>query len=413
MPYSEILSMALKNIRANMLRSVLTLLIIAFGIMALVGILTAIDAIAFSLSDNLSNLGANSFSIERKDSDVKSNRHGRQQKASEPVTYKQSMEFKERFDYPAKVAVGCYGTGSATVKFGEKKTNPNVVFNGADENFMDVKGVEIASGRNFSKIEVESGAPVAVIGSDIVKILFDSKNEKALDQIISVNAHRYRVVGVMASKGSSMNESSDRKVYAPLVNVKALFGAGDDRDYFLMVAVQDATVMDGAQSEATGLFRQIRGLRPGEEDDFELFASDGIVAILKENTVTLRLAAVAIGLMTLLGAAIGLMNIMLVSVTERTREIGISKALGATRRSIMLQFLTEAIAICQIGGLVGIFLGILIGNIMTVVLGGTFLIPWLWMLLGFSLCMIVGMVSGFYPAMKAARLDPIESLRYE
>jgi len=413
MPYSEILSMALKNIRANMLRSVLTLLIIAFGIMALVGILTAIDAIAFSLSDNLSNLGANSFSIERKDSDVKSNRHGRQQKASEPVTYKQSMEFKERFDYPAKVAVGCYGTGSATVKFGEKKTNPNVVFNGADENFMDVKGVEIASGRNFSKIEVESGAPVAVIGSDIVKILFDSKNEKALDQIISVNAHRYRVVGVMATKGSSMNESSDRKVYAPLVNVKALFGAGDDRDYFLMVAVQDATVMDGAQSEATGLFRQIRGLRPGEEDDFELFASDGIVAILKENTVTLRLAAVAIGLMTLLGAAIGLMNIMLVSVTERTREIGISKALGATRRSIMLQFLTEAIAICQIGGLVGIFLGILIGNIMTVVLGGTFLIPWLWMLLGFSLCMIVGMVSGFYPAMKAARLDPIESLRYE
>ena len=413
MPYSEILSMALKNIRANMLRSVLTLLIIAFGIMALVGILTAIDAIAFSLSDNLSNLGANSFSIERKDSDVKSNRHGRQQKASEPVTYKQSMEFKERFDYPAKVAVGCYGTGSSTVKFGEKKTNPNVVFNGADENFMDVKGVEIASGRNFSKIEVESGAPVAVIGSDIVKILFDSKNEKALDQIISVNAHRYRVVGVMASKGSSMNESSDRKVYAPLVNVKALFGAGDDRDYFLMVAVQDATVMDGAQSEATGLFRQIRGLRPGEEDDFELFASDGIVAILKENTVTLRLAAVAIGLMTLLGAAIGLMNIMLVSVTERTREIGISKALGATRRSIMLQFLTEAIAICQIGGLVGIFLGILIGNIMTVVLGGTFLIPWLWMLLGFSLCMIVGMVSGFYPAMKAARLDPIESLRYE
>ncbi len=413
MPYSEILSMALKNIRANMLRSVLTLLIIAFGIMALVGILTAIDAIAFSLSDNLSNLGANSFSIERKDSDVKSNRHGRQQKASEPVTYKQSMEFKERFDYPAKVAVGCYGTGSATVKFGEKKTNPNVIFNGADENFMDVKGVEIASGRNFSKIEVESGAPVAVIGSDIVKILFDSKNEKALDQIISVNAHRYRVVGVMATKGSSMNESSDRKVYAPLVNVKALFGAGDDRDYFLMVAVQDATVMDGAQSEATGLFRQIRGLRPGEEDDFELFASDGIVAILKENTVTLRLAAVAIGLMTLLGAAIGLMNIMLVSVTERTREIGISKALGATRRSIMLQFLTEAIAICQIGGLVGIFLGILIGNIMTVVLGGTFLIPWLWMLLGFSLCMIVGMVSGFYPAMKAARLDPIESLRYE
>lgn len=413
MPYSEILRMAFKNIQANMLRSVLTLLIIAFGIMALVGILTAIDAIAYSLSDNLSNLGANSFSIERKWGEVRSNRRGKQEKRAEAVSYRQAMEFKDRFDFPAKVAVGCYGTGTATVKFGDKKTNPNVTFNGADENFMDVKGVDIEVGRNFTKTEVERGAPIAVIGSDIVKSLFDGKNEKALDQIITINAHRYRVVGIMATKGSSMNESSDRKVYAPLVNVKALFGAGDDRDYFLMVAVQDATNMEAAQSEATGLFRQIRGLRPGQDDDFEIFASDSIVAILKENTVTLRLAAVAIGLMTLLGAAIGLMNIMLVSVTERTREIGITKALGATRRSIMLQFLTEAIAICQIGGIVGILLGILIGNFMTVVLGGSFLVPWLWILLGFTLCMIVGIVSGFYPAMKAARLDPIESLRYE
>lgn len=413
MHYSEILRMAFQNIRANMLRAVLTLLIIAFGIMALVGILTAIDAIAYSLNDNLSGLGANSFSIERKWGEVRGNRRGKVAKQAEAVNYRQAMEFKDRFDFPAKVAVGCYGTGNATVKYGDQKTNPNVQFNGADENFMDVKGVELELGRGFSKTEAESGAPIAVIGADIVKTLFDGKSDKALDKIIMINNIRFRVVGIMASKGSTMNESSDRKIYAPLASVKALYGAGDDKDYFLLVAVQDAVNMDAAQSEATGLFRQIRGLRAGQDDDFEVFASNSLVAILKDNTVTLRLAAVAIGLMTLLGAAIGLMNIMLVSVTERTREIGIYKALGATRRSILLQFLTEAIVICQIGGVVGVLLGILIGNIVTPLLGGSFLVPWGWILLGFTLCMIVGVVSGFYPAMKASRLDPIESLRYE
>lgn len=413
MPFSEILSMAFQSIRTNMLRAILTLLIIAFGIMALVGILTAIDAIAYSLNDNFSGLGANSFSIERKWGEVKSNRRGKRQKVAEAVNYRQAIEFKDRFDFSAKVAVGCYGTGQATVKYGDKETNPNVSFNGADENFLDIKGIDIAAGRNFSKTEVESGSLNVIIGSDIVKQLFEGKNEKALDQIITVNSRRYRVIGIMASKGSTMNESGDRRIYAPLVTVKSLYGSGVDRDYFLIVAVNNPTDMDAAQSEATGLFRQIRGLRPGEEDDFEVFASDGLVAILKENTTNLRLATIAIGLMTLLGAAIGLMNIMLVSVTERTREIGIYKALGATRRSILLQFLTEAIVICQIGGIVGILLGILIGNIVTPLLGGTFLIPWGWMFLGFALCMVVGVVSGFYPAMKAARLDPIESLRYE
>jgi putative ABC transport system permease protein len=411
MPFSEILRMALQNIRANLLRAVLTLLIIAFGIMALVGILTAIDAIAFSLNDNFSGLGANSFSIERKWGDG-SRRNGRRQKEAEAVDYKQAMGFKERFTFPAKVAVGMYGTGSATVKYGEKKTNPNITFNGIDENFLDVKGLDIQAGRNLSKTEVENGAPNVVIGADIVKTLFNGNAEKAIGEVISVNSSRYRVIGVLASKGSSMNESSDRRVYAPIDNVRAIFG-GQDRDYFLMVAVKNATDMDAAQSEATGLFRQIRGLRPGEEDDFEVFTSDSLVAILKENTTNLRMATIAIGLMTLLGAAIGLMNIMLVSVTERTREIGIYKALGATRRSILMQFLAEAVTICQIGGIVGIILGILIGNVVTLLMGGTFLIPWDWMLLGFTLCMIVGVVSGFYPALKASRLDPIESLRYE
>lgn len=404
--------MAFQNIRANLLRAILTLLIIAFGIMALVGILTAIDAIAYSLNDNFSGLGANSFSIERKWGDVRSNRHGRRQKASEEISYKQAMDFKERFNFPARVSVSFFATNLATVKSGDEKTNPNIGLIGVNENYFLAKGMEVEYGRSFSKSEIEDGQPKCVIGREIVKSLFKGKPEKALDQVVSIDGERYRVIGVLKEKGATMGASDDRKAFAPLLKVKARYGS-NNTDYDLMIAVTNATDLEAAKSEATGLFRQIRGLRPEEDDDFELFSSDSLVSILKENTTTLRLATIAIGLMTLLGAAIGLMNIMLVSVTERTREIGIYKALGATRRSILLQFLTEAIVICQIGGLVGILLGILMGNIVTPMLGGSFLIPWGWMLLGFALCMIVGVISGFYPAMKASRLDPIESLRYE
>ena len=404
--------MAFQSIRTNMLRAVLTLLIIAFGIMALVGILTAIDAITYSLNDNFSGLGANSFSIERKWGQVKSNKGGRRQKAGEPVSYRQATEFKERYVFPARVSLSFWATNLATVKYGDEKTNPNIGFVGVDENYFDVKGMDIEFGRGFSQSEVEDGQAKVVIGQEIAKKLFKEKPEKALDQIVLVGNNRYRVVGVLLSKGSSMGSNNDRAVFAPLTSVKALYGT-EDTDYEIVVATNNATDMDAAQSEAMGVFRQVRRLRPGEEEDFEVFSSNSLVAILKDNTVTLRLATIAIGLMTLLGAAIGLMNIMLVSVTERTREIGIYKALGATRRSILLQFLTEAVIICQIGGLVGIFLGILMGNIVTPLLGGSFLIPWGWMFLGFTLCMIVGILSGFYPAMKAARLDPIESLRYE
>lgn len=412
MPFAEVLRLAFQNIRANMLRAVLTLMIIAFGIMALVGILTAIDAIAYSLNDNFSGLGANSFSINRKWGEVKSRRSGKVQKRGDPISFDDAMEFKDRFDFPATVSVSDWPTNLATVKYNDEKTNPNVSLAGVDEHFFTVKGLEIEFGRNFSYTEIEDGQPKAILGRDVVKTLFNNRPEDALDQVVLVGNQRYRVVGVLKAKGSSMGRNTDRAVYAPLNKVRSIYGTSDT-NYDLIVAVRNATDMDAAQSEATGLFRIIRGLRPGEDEDFEIFASDSLVAILKENTTNLRLATVAIGLMTLLGAAIGLMNIMLVSVTERTREIGIYKAIGATRKSIMAQFLAEAIVICQIGGIVGIALGILIGNIVTPMLGGSFLIPWAWMFLGFSLCMVVGVVSGFYPAMKAARLDPIEALRYE
>jgi putative ABC transport system permease protein len=413
MQYGENIKLALGSIRSNLLRTMLTLMIIAVGITCLVGILTAIDSILFSMSDNFNRLGANSFNIRPLSESLRNRERGRQQKQSDPILFEQAMDFKSTYSYGStKVAIESFCISDATVKFGTKKTNPTVRIAGVDENYLDNSSFELGAGRNFTYDEVFSTNNKAIIGSDIVKVLFQDNPEKAIGRDIYINSDRYKVVGALKSKGSASGGSNDRRVFIPLYNSKVLYGYAD-KPYILTVAVTMPNEMEEAINQAIGTMRKARKLKVSEENDFEIRKSDGILNQLKDMTSTLRWSTVVIAMLTLLGASIGLMNIMLVSVTERTKEIGIRKALGATRQNILTQFLFEAVVICLLGGIVGILLGILMGFGVSTMVDGRFFIPWNWILLGFTVCIVVGLISGLYPALKASRLDPIEALRYE
>jgi len=408
---TENIRISLESIRSHLLRTILTILIIGFGIMALVGILTAIDAMKVSLTDQFSMMGSNTFSIRNRGMRVHIGGKSTNPRYHRSITYKEALEFKERFTYPAVTSIFTWGTGIGTVKYKSEKSNPNVQVLGIDEDYLTTAGQELLKGRIFTPDEVFYGNHVAIIGSEIEKILFKDK-EDPIDKIISIGSGKYKVIGVLEEKGSSMGFSPDRRCYVPLNNARQYYSY-PNKNFTINIMSQGPDVMDAAIGEAAGLFRIVRGDRLGEEDSFDISKSDSIAEMLIDSLSYVTIAATLIGLITLIGAAIGLMNIMLVSVTERTREIGVRKALGATRRTIRNQFQAEAVVIAQMGGLLGILLGIGIGNIVSVLLKGPFIVPWPWIILGIVLCFIVSLASGIIPASKAANLDPIESLRYE
>lgn len=406
----ENIKIAIRSIRSNFLRALLTLMIIAVGIACLVGILTAIDTMLFSMSDSFNRMGANSLQIRPSRS---SNVNGKKVKRGDPITFRQAMDFKENYKFSgANVSINTFCKWNSVVKFANKKTNPNIRTVGIDENYLSASAYELEAGRNFTQSEIESGSHLVIIGAELVKLLFDDEVDKAIQKVVSVGNTRYKVIGVLKSKGATMTASNDKRIFIPLFNAKRYYGYAN-KNYSLMAAMNDTRTIDDAASHAIGVMRNIRKLKAKEPNDFTVTKSDGMLQNIKEQTSTIRLGTVIIALMSLLGAAIGLMNIMLVSVTERTREIGVRKALGASRKTVLIQFLVEAIVITLLGGLCGIFLGILLGGSVAFYFKTSFVFPFNWMTLALIVCVFVGVVAGLYPAIKASRLDPIEALRYE
>jgi len=426
MTFKDTFSLSWKNIKGNKLRTAITVIIIALGIFALILIITCIKAASNSLTTSFSTMGANSFSLRFKDRNIriggggdrgnsktsKSAARTKKSNLGKIITYEEAKAFKERYTFPAKVGLALMGPRNIVCNTDRKKTNPDITVLGGDENYLELNGYNIQYGRNFTETEVESGRSICMLGQSVALKLFPENPGKAIDKVVTVDHIPYRVVAVLEDKGSSAFFNTSKIIITSYNNIRRLYSA-QSASFNIGVMVPDLKMMDVAVGEAKGTFRPIRKLNVKDEANFYVDKSDSIAQTLLTNLGFLEKGTIGIAFITLIGAAIGLMNIMLVAVNERTKEIGLIKALGGTKEDIRAQFLYESVLISLLGAVVGILSGVILGNVVAMLLKTGFVVPWAWVIAGIFVCSFVGLAAGLYPAYKASKLDPIVALRYE
>jgi putative ABC transport system permease protein len=408
MNFSEILRLAFDSLKANKLRSSLTMLGIAVGVFSVIGVMTVISGLKGQIESGLNVLGANSFQFMKYPainfSDPRQRFANRRN-----IDYDQASRFKSLMGDTAQVSLMLRRGGRVAIYL-DRRTNPNVILGGGDENFITSRDYEISAGRNLGPDDVEFGRAVVLLGDELTKKLFP--NEDPLGRMVRIDGQAYTVVGLLAPKGSSFGQSQDNFAVVPITQFLETYGRSG-RSISVNIQAPGQDELAAVQEAAVGTMRLVRGLDPEDPNDFEVFSNESLIEAFNKIANTVAVGAFVISAIALLASGVGVMNIMLVSVTERTKEIGIRKSIGAKKHNILMQFLIEAVLLSLVGGLMGIAVGIIGGNAVAGFMNATAVFPWGWALGGMAVCSGIGIGFGFYPAWKAASLDPIEALRYE
>lgn len=408
--FRESFSMAMSAIVSHKLRSALTLLGVLVGVFSIIVVMTAMRVMQGDIERNISQLGSYTFMVQKWPAIRFSGPEGMEKFwRRKDITLQQGLMLEKRATLPLRVGIETTFWGGQ-VETRHKKTAPNVQLYGATPGCFPARNWLLADGRLLLDVDVDSARDVCVLGNSLAKNVFP--RESPVGQRLKINGINYTVVGVLEAKGGSLGGDQDNFAIVPVTTGLNRFGRWN-RSLSLVVQARNQTAFDDTVEQVRGILRVLRKVPPGKEDDFEIFSNDSLIGQFNSFTLAVRVGVSVVSSIALLAAGVGIMNIMLVSVTERTREIGVRRAVGAKKRNIMAQFIMEAIVLCEVGGVIGVFLGILGGNATALWLKLTPVVPVDWIVIGLVICSIVGVIFGTYPAYKAANLDPIESLRYE